>query len=168
MTDANNTRDFDDSLITKLFIIHKAHRMQYASHRLFFEKKYWDKEVNAVWASFTPDSADDRGDWLADVEWSGPYFQQGPDDMDYDWGTYTHAFESRARAREWIICTLYDMWLDGFQPITDGKLSYLGVGHGVEPERFTLENMRSIWDLFELEPPVWEVDGTDARHEEIN
>lgn len=146
------------SLLDKLFIIHKNQRMQHASDRLLVEKKYWSNQANLVWAEYSPFDLEKRGDWLAEIDYSGPMFQQGCDDYDYDWGTYTHVFSTRERAREWIVLTMYEMWLDGYQPSTDAKLSYIGDADSLDVQRWNLTDMRQMWDMFELESPPWERD----------
>lgn len=152
------------SLSHKLLIIHKNQRMQYASDRLRVEKEYWSNQANLIWAEYSKFDEEGRGDWLAEIDWSGPMFQQGPDDQDYDWDTYAQTFNTRERAREWIVLNMYEMWLDGYQPMTDAKLSYIGDNDRLDVQRWDLNDMRPMWDLFELEACPWERDSIKEKH----
>ena len=145
------------ALMNELLIVHKSWAMcpsrVGATKRI--ESKFWRAQSDDMWRHYTIN----MDEYLLDVcegvtvelDWSGPEFQAGPDDYDYDWGTYTHKFNDNARAINWAVLTMYDMWLDGYKS-ADVKITL----DNSRVVRMRLEDFRDLWDNFETQRPSWE------------
>ena len=144
------------ALMNELLIVHKSWSMcpSRVGSSKAIESKYWAAQSEDMWRHYSmnmDEALTERKDRVElELDWCGPTFQAG-EDYDYDWGEYTHIFNDDARAINWAVLTMYEMWLDGYQS-ADVKIT-LGDGRVV---RMRLEDFRDLWNNFETSRPSWE------------
>ena len=143
--------DDANTLMQELLVVHKEYMRDNRTGSV--EDCYWRDRYQDLWRPYHVNM--DRSITAAriELEWSGPMFQSAPDDMDYDWGTYNHDFSTKSRAMSWAVLTMYEMWLEGYQPSTEFTLTCVASGAKTTVK---LESMRWLWSMFESAPPAWE------------
>jgi hypothetical protein len=142
-------------LIQELLVVHKewkrGHKLKRPVHTDTVEDCYWRDRYDELWLPYHA-IMDTSTAARIELEWSGPMFSSALDDMDYDHGAYHREFDTMSRAMSWAVLTMYEMWLEGYQPSTEFTLTCAESGAKTTVK---LESMRWLWPMFESNPPAW-------------